>query len=274
MQKLSQAKRLIDYYFKAKTHYQVDSPFVFDFVQSVLEDDRWFYPFSEVEPLRQQLLQDSTQVNVTDFGAGSRVSLHKKRAVKDLARYSATTPHFCRILFRIVQHYKPKKLVELGTSLGISSLYQSQAALNGTLHTLEGCPEISKLAKRNFKQMQTSNIRLHTGKFEDTLPGILNELGQLDYVFIDGNHREKPTLAYFETCLKYAHNDTIFIFDDIHWSDEMEAAWAAIKAHSRTQLTIDLFKFAVVFIRQEQQKKEHFVLAPSKWKPWQMGFFR
>ena len=77
--------------------------------------------------------------------------------------------------------------------------------------------------------------------------------------FIDGNHQKKPTINYFEEILKYANNNTIFIFDDIHWSQGMESAWEYIKAHEKTTLTIDLFFLGIVFIKSELSK-ENFII--------------
>ena len=54
--------------------------------------------------------------------------------------------------------------------------------------------------------------------------------------------------------------ETILIFDDIHWSAEMEKAWAEIKANPSVTLTIDLFFIGLVFVRKAQKEKEHFII--------------
>ena len=139
---------------------------------------------------------------------------------------------------------------------------------NGQLISLEGCPNIAALAQRNLLQTTTQNAKVITGEFGTTLPLALKQLKRLDYVFIDGNHRKLPTLQYFEQCLAHAHSQTIFIFDDIHWSAEMEEAWAVIKKHPQVTLTIDIFCMGLVFIRPEQQAVEHFTLIALWQKPW------
>ena len=85
------------------------------------------------------------------------------------------------------------------------------------------------------------------------------ELKTIDLAFIDGNHLEVPTITYFKECLHYANNDTLFIFDDIHWSQGMENAWENIKKHPKTTVTIDLFFVGIVFIKSELSK-EHFTI--------------
>ncbi len=263
--------RFLKYYFRAKTKYNVHSPFVYEFIEQVLEDDRWYYAFDEIEAVRKHMLKDKRKIPVTDLGAGSQVENKKERTIASLSKYSANQPFVCRMLFKIVNTYKPKTLLELGTSLGISTNYQAAASLNGKMLTIEGCPNIAHLAAGNFKLLKAKNVSLLEGSFDKMLPTAVKELGQLDYVFIDGNHRKEPTLQYFETCLAHAHSNSVFVFDDIHWSEGMEAAWETIKQHPQVTISIDLFFFGVVFFRKEQQKKEHFTLIKWEWKPWQVG---
>ena len=263
--------RFIKFYFRAKTKYDVHSPFVYEFTEQVVEDDRWYYAFEEIEGVRGYMLKDKRAIPIKDLGAGSQVDNRKERTIASLAKHTANSPVICQMLFKIVNLYKPKRMLELGTSLGISTQYQAAASLNGKMVTIEGCPNTAHLAAGNFKLMKTENISLLEGAFDDVLPHAFQELGGLDYVFFDGNHRKEPTLRYFEQCLAQAHNDSVFIFDDIHWSEGMESAWATIQAHPKVTLTIDLFFFGVVFFRKENQVKEHYALVPWEWKPWRVG---
>ncbi len=272
MQRLQLLFRFLKFYLRAKTRYNVHSPFVFDFTESVLEDDRWYYAFSEVEGLRRFLRSDKTKITVKDFGAGSQVTPSKERSLGSLARYSANSPMGCQYLFRIVAKYKPTTMLELGTSLGISTAYQAAASLNAHFMTIEGCPNVAKYARKNLDILKLKNVELIQGQFDERLPMALKALGRLDYVFVDGNHRKEPTLKYFEQCLNHAHEGSLFIFDDIHWSSGMEEAWTAIQQHPKVTLTVDLFFFGVVFFRKENQAKEHFQLVPWIWKPWRIGF--
>jgi len=222
------------YYARARTRYRVHSPFVFDLANEVLEDDRYFYVFDDIERLRVNLLRDKRMLEVTDLGAGSHTTASNQRSVRSIAR-SAVTP--------------------------------SQVI------TLEGCPEIAAIAQENFKRLGANNIELMIGDFSETLPQALRKMQGVDYVFFDGNHRKIPTLNYFHEALKYAHEDSVFVFDDIYWSEEMIEAWEEIKAHPQVTLTVDIFYMGIVFFRKEQLTKEHFTLIDSWKKPWSMGFF-
>lgn len=263
--------RFIRYYFKAKTKYDVHSPFVYEFTDQVLEDERWFYAFNEIEAIRQYMLKDKRTIEVRDMGAGSQVLNNKVRSIASLARHSANQAFVCRWLFKMVNLYKPTTLLELGTSLGVSTNYQAAASLNAQMITIEGCPNTAHLAKGNFKLLKTSNVQVLEGHFDETLPKAFQQLGSLDYVFVDGNHREAPTLKYFDACLRHAHENSVFVFDDVHWSKGMEAAWEQIKQHPKVTISIDLFFFGVVFFRKEPKVKQHFTLIPWSWKPWRIG---
>lgn len=301
--KINIIRRFISFYFKAKTKYSVHSPFVFEFVNNVLEDDRQYYVFRETEILRGLLKESSDTVEVEDLGAGSHTDGVKKyRKVKSIAQ-SAVSPDFqCEWLFKICNFYKPLKIIELGTSLGVSTLYISEGSpSDAVIKTLEGSREIARLAQRNFEWFYSSfkkyGMRFHNsevvenvvfkdkppanylkiniveGNFDDTLPRTLQEIQRLDLAFIDGNHRYEPTMRYFQDCLKFSHTESIFIFDDIHWSAEMEQAWTDIKNHPSVKITIDLFWCGIVFFRNENKEKEHFSLINARYKPFSWGFF-
>ena len=266
-------QQFLRFFWQADTIYRVHSPFVFKFVQAVLEDNRWFYAFSRVEPVRAAMLQNYKRIQVEDFGAGSQVIKGKERKISEIASSSLSPKHTCRRLFRIVNFLQPKTILELGTSLGVSTLYMAQALSKAKVITIEGSPVIAQLAKRNFKQLHAKNIELKVGQFKTELPRVLATINQLDLVYLDGNHRYAPTLAYFEQCLEYAHSGTVFILDDIYWSAEMLKAWKELKSHPRVTLSIDLYFQGLLFLRDEGVETQHFKLVPRRWKPWVLGFF-
>ncbi len=266
-------QQYLRYYARARTRYRVHSPFVFELVNEVLEDERYFYVFEDIERLRVNLSRDKRMLEVTDLGAGSHTTKSNQRSVQSIARSAVTPSRYTQFLFSLVHYLKPKTLLEMGTSLGISTLYQAKADGRAQVITLEGCPEIAAIAQENFKRLKANNIELMTGDFSNTLPQALSKMQRIDYVFFDGNHRKMATLNYFHQALKYAHEGSVFVFDDIYWSEEMMEAWEEIKAHPQVTLTIDIFYMGIVFFRKEQVTKEHFTLIDSWKKPWSMGFF-
>jgi predicted O-methyltransferase YrrM len=273
LQQIQILLRFLKFYWQAGTRYNVHSPFAFAFTEAVLEDDRWFYAFSEVEDLRDFLSPDRTEIEVTDLGAGSQVTPGRRRSIGNLVKYSASRPFICQWLFKTVAHTRPKTMLELGTSLGISTAYQAAASLSARFVTIEGCPNVAMYARKNLEMLNVKNVEQRVGRFEEVLPGALQSLGPLDYAFIDGNHRREPTLRYFEQCLEHAHEGSVFVFDDIHWSAEMVEAWETIRLHPRVSVSIDLFFIGLVFFRKENKVQEHFRLVPWLWKPWKIGFW-
>ncbi|MGV9011874.1 MAG: O-methyltransferase [Flavobacteriales bacterium] len=243
----------------AGNRHDVHSPFVFALVENVLRARTPRHEYAEIEVRRGALLKDHRMIAVTDFGAGPRLRTSLQRSVASIARTALKPRRQAEMLARLVAYFKPATLLELGTSLGITTLYLARANPSASLHTIEGCPAIAAIAQENFIASRRHNIHAHIGRFADQLELVLAELGRLDFAFIDGHHAKQPTLSYFDQCLAKAHNDTVFIFDDIHWSEGMDEAWSAIKAHPEVTVTIDLFHFGIVFLRKEQQR-EHFVL--------------
>ena len=266
----SAARRFLAYYRNAQTVYDLHSPLAYAFARDVLEDRRWYYIFSEAETLRGQWLTNPGEISVQDRGAGSGLLAGSTRRVADLAGKVATPPLFCRWLFQIVRFGRPACMLELGTSLGISTLYQWAAAPGARMITVEGCPETAKLARQSLRQFQC-RADLRVGVFAELLPSALRDLGKLDHLYLDGDHSREGTLAYLNQCLPFTHSETIWVIGDIHWSAEMEKAWRDIQAFPEVCMTIDLFSMGVVLFRQEIQRPVHLVLAPSLWKPWRRG---
>lgn len=254
--------RYLKYYITASNGrgHGVHSPFVFDFITKVLNDDRHFYAYESIENLRLLLLTDEKQLVIEDFGAGSRVKKTNLRSVKDIARSSLKPKKFGQLLFRIVDRYSPSTILELGTSLGVTTAYLASAKSASVVVTMEGSKAVAEVAKNNFCNLNLPNIRLVEGNFDETLPATVKETGKVDLAFIDGNHRYEPTVRYYRQLLPAVHEHSVLIFDDIHWSKEMEQAWDEICKDPAVMLSIDLFFIGLVFFRKENKVKQHFTI--------------
>ncbi len=226
---------------------------------TVIRHTGHFAAYDAVEALRQQLLADNQGINVTDLGAGSHTGAGRRRRVAAIARTAAKPPHLAQLLFRLVNHFQPATVLELGTSLGLTTAYLALADRRRRVVTFEGCPNVAALARHNLDGLGIRNVALVAGNLDDTLAPTLANLPSVDFVFFDGNHRYAPTLRYFELCLARRTEASVFVLDDIHWSAEMERAWEAIKAHPAVTLTVDLFFVGLVFFRAKQPK-QHFSL--------------
>ena len=250
------------YLSRARDEHSLHSPFLFSlYTQIVQPDNRREPAFAPFRVLRKALRQNRQSIAITDFGAGSKVNTSQQRTIGDVARHSQKPARFGRLLFRLIRHFRSRTIVDLGTSLGLTTAYLAEAARphDGRVLTFEGCPQTAAVARRNFEQLGIENIDVVVGNIDQTLSQQIADLSSIDFIFFDANHRYEPTVRYFETCLKKKHNDTVFVFDDIHWSDEMEQAWAYIRSHPSVRVTVDLFWVGLVFFRHEQPKQD-FVL--------------
>lgn len=256
------ARKYIHYLINASNGkgHGIHSPFVFDFVTKVLTDRRTFYCYNTIELLREHLKQNKQVLAIEDLGAGSTIDNKSKRMVADIAKNALKPKKFAQLLFRMVNYYKPENITELGTSLGITTSYLASADKNIPVITMEGAAPVALIAKQNFDRLNLSNVQLIEGNFDKTLPQVINHYTKMDFCFVDGNHKMEPTLRYFKMLIEKVSSNSIFIFDDIHWSREMEDAWDKIKTHEKVMLTIDLFFIGIVFFRPEQKIKQHYII--------------
>lgn len=255
------AQKYLHYYLTASNGkgHGTHSPFVFEFITKVLNNRRDFFAYERIESLREQLLQDHTILSIEDFGAGSSVNKNLQRSVANIAGHTIKSKKWAQLLFRIVEFYQPKTILELGTSLGVSTAYMSLANPGASIISCEGSPQIAAVARKNFHDLGLT-IQVQEGNFDDTLPRILEQLSAPGLVFIDGNHREEPTIRYFEQILTRSDSSSIIILDDIHWSAGMEKAWEFVQNHSGVKATIDLFFIGLVFFREEFKERQNFII--------------
>jgi predicted O-methyltransferase YrrM len=248
----------LQYLWNSGTRHAIHSPFVYKLVDDVFKNKEEHLAFIKINELRKKLLQNSQLIEITDFGVGKSIKDFSIRfeSIASLTHKSSVDEKFGRILFGLIQYFEPQTIIELGTSIGISTLYIALANPAARIFSIEGCTSKSEQAAINFNTLQVTNVKQHIGRFDIVLPDLIEQAGKLDFAFIDGNHTYDATLANFEALLTIAHNDTIFVFDDIHWSAGMEKAWNEIADHKHVTVSIDLFRMGIVFLRRELSKQK------------------
>lgn len=245
-------------FLKASTNqHGVHSPFVYSMVTQCFYDKTTYKSYKTLKQIRKNLYNNSNTINITDFGSGSRVFKSNKRVISKIAKTSGITSKRAKLLFRLTRYMNAKRILELGTSVGLGTSSLSLGNQEAQITTIEGCPEIAKVAQQQFKTFKLTNIDSKIGLFSN----IITNLGpnQYDLIYVDGNHTKEATLRYFEMLHPKIHNDSVIIFDDIHWSKEMTEAWEIIKNHSSVSVSINTFFWGLVFFRKEQVK-EHFTI--------------
>lgn len=256
-------KAYIKFFFKAKNEHGVHSPFVFDLVTKCFYDKTNYPEYEILKNYRNLLLNNKNTIEVTDFGAGSRVFKSNTREIGAIAKNAGISVKNAELLFRIVRYFEPKTILEIGTSLGLATSALAVANQKAKITTLEGCPNTIHQAQLQLKKFNFNSIDFVNAEFSSHLNTSDFQRSNFNLIYFDGNHSKKATLEYFNLLLPTISNDTVWIFDDIHWSKDMEEAWSLIKNHPQVTVTIDTFQWGIVFFRKEQTK-EHFIINPKR----------
>jgi predicted O-methyltransferase YrrM len=238
----------------------IHSPFVFSFIKNVLNAKTQGAWVDKIEKYRTDLSYNKQAIKILDLGAGATKQGYKVKQIAEVAKGALKSKKYSALLNRMLAYFKPIAVLEMGTSLGITTCYLAQALPDTKIVTMEGAPAIAELALATFENVGYKNIQVVVGNFDQNLPLYLKDIDYVGFVFIDGNHSYEPTMTYFNCLLSKSNEDAIFIFDDIHWSKEMENAWEEIKADERVSLTIDLFYIGIVFLKKENKEKENFII--------------
>lgn len=259
---ISLALRYVRYYMKASNSrgHGTHSPFVFEFITQVLNDNRSFYAYEKIEGLKNKLRNDQQLLYTEDFGAGAANHTNHRKKISTIARSSLSSKKFGRLLFRLANFYPAQTIIEMGSSLGISTAYLASANTCASVITLEGSADIAEIAAKNFNLLGLENIRQVTGNFDETLAPTIESNPAAGLIFIDGNHRKTPVLAYFARFLTKLPANAVIIIHDIHWSGEMEEAWTLIQQHPSVRMSIDIFSAGLIFFREEFKSKQHFII--------------
>jgi predicted O-methyltransferase YrrM len=256
-----QAGRFIDFLLHSGNRYRVHSPFLYNLTVEVLRKKKLPATTRQLEEIRKECLRSREIIRKTDYGECDKQRAHRVYpvAVRHIARTSLTPRRNAGRLYRLVRFMMPANILEIGTSLGITTAYLASANPEARIMTLEGCPELSRKAKEHFDKLGIKNIELLEGRFEENLPAALERLGKVDLVYIDGNHCQEAMLDYYAQCMAYAGNETIIIFDDIHFSPGTEEAWNIISKKEEVRVSLDLYTTGWLIFRKESSR-QHFRL--------------
>jgi predicted O-methyltransferase YrrM len=244
----------INYYLVAKGRQGIHSPFAYDFIDKCvrLPIDGEF--ISKRDLLFSDIKYSNEIISVEDFGAGSK-KMGKQRKVSSIFKNSSSKGKYADLLYRLSNFYQPKRILELGTSLGIGTIHLQAGNKNSDIITVEACPKTLAIAQKNF-QLFDLNIRTINSTFQQYISQLKQE--KFDLVYIDGHHDGNALLAYLESLKPFIHNDTLLILDDIRWSNSMIRAWKNICKSDFYHVSIELLRMGIVTPRK-QQIKQHFI---------------
>ena len=264
----------------------VHSPYLFEWVRMVMSDKNTYYVWDEIEEIRQEMLKDTRELEFVDYGSGgplptspSKGRSANMRRVCDIAMGSLARRKEAQLLARLVgwlgrplltspsrggigdeasEDRKGLTIVELGTSLGVTTAYLAAMDSRNKVVTYEGCPAVAEVARANWEKLGLSNIACVVGEITvDSLQLAVDRLSGIDVAFIDANHTCEATLTYFNALASRVHEKSVVVVDDIHYNEDMEKAWKAICADERVTTTMDLYRMGLVFFDKHYWRKHY-----------------
>jgi len=250
----------VRYYLKAghRKGHGIHSPFVYSMVRDVCHDNSIYNEYSFFTKIRKVLYKSDLKLTLTNRGTNSRYFKDNQRKVRDLARISSVSQKYGRLLYRLVRYYKPVTIVELGTSIGLSTLYLAMGNRRSNVITIDGNSSLCEFARDLCLENEIYNVSVIHGLFDEVLPKIAPKITDPTLVFIDGNHTYDSTLLYYQFFTSILH-EGIIVLDDIRWSADMRKAWEKITQRHENQATIDLFSMGIVIRRPLITTKNYWI---------------
>ena len=243
----------------------IHSPYLFEWVRMIMYDTHAYYSWADIEQCRCAMLESSKALTYVDYGCGKRThTMTSQRMVRDIAQTSLEPSIYAQLLFRLVnwmghqareQHNDSLHIVELGTSLGITTAYLASADSRNQIVTFEGCHEVAEEARANWEKLQLHNIQCVEGDIDVTLQNNLPAV--VDIAFIDANHTYEATMRYFNTILHHIHNKSVVVIDDIYHSPEMRRAWGEVCRCNAVTTTMDIWRMGIVFFDANYLHKQY-----------------
>jgi predicted O-methyltransferase YrrM len=237
----------------------IHSPFIFDLISRVFRNKTANDIVLQIEKTRKRCSSSERIIRVIDLGGGSLKMKGDLRKVSDIAGYSAVPKKYGVLLSALAAEFGKPAVIELGTSLGISTMYLASGCPDSVVYTVEACPETSRIAMENFSAAGFKNICLMNGSFDNTIPELKKQTIRPGLIFIDGDHRREPVLRYFNQMAEISNSNTVIVLDDIHLSREMEDAWNEVKLHKSVTATVDLYRIGLIFFRRGMSRSDYVI---------------
>lgn len=232
----------------------VHSPFVFNLITKVIEEKCSYYSFEDIELIRKRLLFKEELITYPDRQQKGKV---KSRPIGEIVAREAIRPKHGALLFRLTNYFKSQHILQLGPTMGLSTLYLTSYAAGVKCIALENVVEFAQIARQVFGKLAFNPIDLRTGNYKDLLPQALKDMETVDFVFFNTLYEQQNNLWLFNECVRYAHNDTVFVFEDIKASRKMRELWDEIRIHPEVVVTIDLYSMGIVFFNKKLHKRDY-----------------
>ena len=243
------------FYRRHRRGHGIHSPALFEFVHEVLFNASGVKVSAEITQVHRDLKRDRSMIPLGKLGATTNVEQSGERSVRSFVRGASVPEKYGALLFRISSWFKPDMIIELGTGLGISTIYLSSGSPETPLHTIEGNTDRADFAAQLMCRCKLGPVSVHWGEMEEKLEDLMPLIKGRFLAFVDGNHRHEPTISYVKKLVARAGEESVIIMDDIYWSKGMFAAWKEVVSWPEVRVSIDLFHTGILLLRRDLNKE-------------------
>ncbi|MEG1544886.1 MAG: SAM-dependent methyltransferase [Tannerellaceae bacterium] len=234
--------------------YGVHSPFVYNLITKVIEEKCSYYSLYDIELLRKKLLFRTEPVSCLVDRKKGKV---RRLTVGEVVARKAIQPRHGALLFRLTNYFKSQNILQLGSGMGLSTLYMTSYVVPLRCLVLEPQLEVAGVARQVYGEASRNPIDLRVGAYEELLPQALNDLPRLDFVFFNTPSNATDNEWLFNECVKQVHKDSVFIFEGIKSTARMRTFWKQICGRPEVTVTVDLYDMGLVFFNSKLHKRDY-----------------
>ncbi len=247
--------KYLSYLFHAKHRkgFGIHSPFVFYLVTMVIEEKLPYYRFVQIENLRTLLTKTKKKIKE------NRNGVEKERRISEFVYESSFSPSYDQLLFRLVNFFKPKNVVEIGDSVGITTLYLATSDTRRPTYTIGESKDLADFAHTTFGKVGLQNIIQLAGSVEEKLPVVLSKEKNVDFVYFGRQasvEAMQKSLSLLSSCFT---GKTVLLMSDI-WKDDRKKLWESVKKQGGGRVSIDMFHYGILIYNEDLQCENYNLL--------------
>jgi len=219
--------------------YGVHSPFTYNLITKVIEEKTPYYAFEDIENFRKELL-------------------NRDNPVKTLIAQETQSKNYGALLFRLVNFFKCRTILQTGGSTGLMSLYLAlPSRKNCNCYVLEERTGLLGTIRNFAENYSLNNLHLIEGIYMESLYRLKQEIASFDFIFINAMGDSVKTREALQLIETFICPDTIMVIDNIRRDKAMKKLWKEIKNRPDVGPTIDLLSLGLVFFNTRLQKKHY-----------------
>lgn len=247
---------LIYRFVRYRRGFGVHSPFVFNLITKVIEEKCLYYSFYDIELVRRQFFFRQELIAYPD---SRQKGLFRQCTVGGIVRREGIRPAHGALLFRLANYFKPQHILQVGASVGLSTLYLTSYAKGLKCIVLENVPAFADIARQVFDKAGCTSVELRVGAYKALLPAALEEMKRPDFIFFNALEDETDAAELFNQCLAHVHNDTVCVCAGIQTTPRMRAFWKTVCGLPEVTVTLDLYSVGIILFNKKLHKRNYIV---------------